>query len=148
MELFLENIPHQMLVFCIFWYTLEQYWQLIWPKKSILFFRFCPIVKSMISLYKLNTRSAGPIFFSINSEILGRHSVGIVSAFATLRVTHQLTIWKFQSRLVAMISCVNSPKKSKSAIMGQSIGSFNNFNQIYDLQFPLNYYFLFFNLLL
>jgi hypothetical protein len=26
-------------------------------------FRFCPIVKSMISLYKLNTRGAGPISF-------------------------------------------------------------------------------------
>ena len=27
------------------------------------FFRFCPIVKSVISLYKLNTRGAGPISF-------------------------------------------------------------------------------------
>ena len=37
----------------------------------------------MISLYKLNTRGAGPISFH-NSEILVQHSVGIDTAFATM----------------------------------------------------------------
>ena len=32
-------------------------------KGNFKIFRFCPIVKSMISLYKLNTRGAGPISF-------------------------------------------------------------------------------------
>ena len=32
-------------------------------KVIFIFFRFCPIVKFMISLYKLNTRCAGPISF-------------------------------------------------------------------------------------
>ena len=32
-------------------------------KVNFKIFRFCPIVKSMISLYKLNTRGAGPISF-------------------------------------------------------------------------------------
>ena len=53
----------QMLLFRIFWYALEQYWQIFRPKKFISVFRFRPIVKSMISLFKLNTRAAGPISF-------------------------------------------------------------------------------------
>ena len=42
--------PPQMLLFRIFW-------------SISFFFRFCPIVKSMISLYKLNGGGAGPISF-------------------------------------------------------------------------------------
>ena len=44
-----------MLLFWMFWYTLEQYWKI--------FFRFYHIVKSMISLYKLNTHGHRLIVF-------------------------------------------------------------------------------------
>ena len=37
----------------------------------------------MISLYKLKTHGARPIFF-INSELFGDHSLGIDTAFATM----------------------------------------------------------------
>ena len=41
----------------------------------------CPIVKSMISLYKLKMRQ----FLFINSEILENYSLGIDTSFATMR---------------------------------------------------------------
>ena len=47
-------------------------------------FRFCPIVKFMISLSKLTMRGAGPIFFFINCEILVQYYVGIDTAFSTM----------------------------------------------------------------
>ena len=48
----------------------------------------------MISLYKLKTRGAGPIFFSKNSEILGQHALGIDTAFTTTSdsPTHNLGV--------------------------------------------------------
>ena len=46
--------PPQMLLFCIFWYTLDQYWSIFLAKNKIyFFFSFPSIIKSMLSLYKL-----------------------------------------------------------------------------------------------
>ena len=61
---FKKKIPSKVLLFHIFWYTLDQYWCFFSVQKVHLnLFSCCPIVKSMTSLYKLNTRSAGPISF-------------------------------------------------------------------------------------
>ena len=84
---FSQKTYPQMLLIRIIWYTLEQYWQY---KNQL---NFCVIVKSMISLNKLNTRDGRPIFF-INSEILGNPSFGIDTAFTTMsdQPTHNLEI--------------------------------------------------------
>ena len=57
----LRIIPPKMLLFCFFWYVLVPYWFILLVKKSIS--KLSAFVKSMISLYKLNTRGAGPISF-------------------------------------------------------------------------------------
>ena len=53
-QLFLGNIPPKMLLFCIFCYTLDQYWSIFLAKNGISNFSIVPpIIKSMLSLYKL-----------------------------------------------------------------------------------------------
>ena len=42
-----------------FWYVLDPFWGVFLVKM----FSFCPIVKSMIYLYKLNKRDPGQIYF-------------------------------------------------------------------------------------
>ena len=49
-------------------------------------FCFCPIVKFMISLYKLICAAPGQFLFK-NSEILGKQSLGINTSFATMGYT-------------------------------------------------------------
>ena len=49
-ELFLENIPPQMLLFRIFWYTLEEYWVDFSAKKvNFKNWFILPIVKYAVS---------------------------------------------------------------------------------------------------
>ena len=48
----------QMLLFCIFWYTVDSYWYIFWPKIKFQTFYFSPIIKSMFSLYNLNKNPA------------------------------------------------------------------------------------------
>ena len=43
-----------MLLFCIFWYTVDPYWHIFSGQKlDFKIFSFSPIIKSMISLYNL-----------------------------------------------------------------------------------------------
>ena len=69
-----------MLLFCIFLVYFRKILVDFLAQKVNFNFRFCPLVKSMISLYKLNMRG---LFLFINSEIFGQHSVGIETVFAT-----------------------------------------------------------------
>ena len=63
-ELFLENIPPpNVAIPHLLVYSRTLLVDFSAQKVNFKNFRFCPIVKPMISLYKLNTRGAGPISF-------------------------------------------------------------------------------------
>ena len=91
-KLFLENITPSpnVAILHLLVYPKTILVDVLAKKVNFIFFRFCPIVKSMISLYKLNTRQ----FLFINSDIFGQHSDGIETAFATKSdtLTHNLGV--------------------------------------------------------
>ena len=80
-EHFLENIPSQMLLLRIFWYTLDQFWPVFLANNGkIKIFMFSPIIKSVFPLY--NLKKGGEARFSLkNSETLTPNWFGVYTAW-------------------------------------------------------------------